>query len=254
MNNRVKSNTKEAAFSEKDKKQRKGQADKLPPRHPGWNLWQGLFLILLVNLVELPLGWLRVSENLDTVAGFLHFLAVGFGEGIIYFGAIFALMLLLRKPLTLLGFVKPRWGYWILGVVVGFFLFVSIGLLGNLLIKFLGTPAPQSFTEAVKGVKYGWQFYILLLLGGIIAPLKEEIIFRGLIYPPLREAYGRGKGMLLTGVFFATLHFDLVRFLPLFIGGVILTWVYERSGSLWPAVLAHGTWNVLMALALWVQR
>ncbi|WP_206812192.1 CPBP family intramembrane glutamic endopeptidase [Paradesulfitobacterium ferrireducens] len=228
--------------------------DKLPPRHPSWNLWQGLFLILLVNLVELPMGWLKASENLDTLDGFLHFLAVGLGEGLLYLGAILVLMRLLRQPLKGLGLVKPRLGFWILGIIVGIFLFVSIGLLGNLLIKFLGTPAPQSFTEAVKGVKYGWQFLLLILLGGVIAPLKEEMIFRGLIYPPLRQAYGRGRGMLLTGVFFAALHFDLVRFLPLFIGGVILTWVYERSGSLWPAVLAHGTWNVLMALALWVQR
>lgn len=254
MNNRVNPHTRETTSNAQTKGQRRGYVDKLPPRHPGWNLWQGLFLILLVNLIELPLGWLKASENLDTVAGFLHFLAVGLGEGFLYLGAILVLMRLLRQPLTELGFVKPRWGYWILGVVAGVFLFVSIGLLGNLLIKFLGTPAPQSFTEAVKGVKYGWQFYLLLLLGGVIAPLKEETLFRGLIYPPLRQAYGRGKGMLLTGVFFATLHFDLVRFLPLFIGGVILTWVYERSGSLWPAVLAHGTWNVLMALALWVQR
>lgn len=254
MTKRVISNTKSTGLNAEDRKQRRGLLDKLPPRRPSWNLWQGLFLILLINLVELPLGWLKASENLDTVAGFLHFLAVGLGEGILYLGAILVLMRLLRQPLKGLGFVKPHWGFWVVGVIAGIFLFVSIGLLGNLLIKFLGTPAPQSFTEAVKGVKHGWQFFLLLLLGGIIAPLKEETIFRGLIYPPLRQAYGRSKGMLFTGVFFATLHFDLVRFLPLFIGGVILTWVYERSGSLWPAILAHGTWNVLMALALWVQR
>lgn len=80
------------------------------------------------------------------------------------------------------------------------------------------------------------------------------MFFRGLIYPPLRQVLGRGKGILLTGLFFASLHLEIIRFLPLFIGGVVLTWLYERSSSIWPAIVAHGTWNILMALALWIQR
>ena len=95
---------------------------------------------------------------------------------------------------------------------------------------------------------------LLAVLGGVVAPIKEEMLFRGLMYPPLRQALGKGRGMLLTGLFFATLHFDMVRFLPLFIGGVVLSWLYERSSSIWPSIIAHGTWNVLMAVALLVQR
>jgi len=227
---------------------------RIPPRRPAWNIWQGLLLVLIVMLIEFPLGWLETPHDLDTVWGILHFVGVGFGDALIYLIVIGLFLKIIRRPFSDLGLVKPLKRYVVLGFVIGVFLFVAIGLLGNLLTKILGTPAPQSFTVAIKGANYPWEFALLTILGGGISPLKEELIFRGLIYPPLRRALGKGKGILVTALFFGTLHFELVRFLPIFLGGVVLTWLYERSSSLWPSIIAHGTWNILMAAALWVQR
>ena len=226
----------------------------IPPRQPVWNIWQGLFLIALVTLIEFPFGWLEAPKDLNSLYGILNFIGVGLGDALIYFIVIRIFLRLIRRPFSDLGFVKPLKRYVVLGFVVGILLFVGIGFLGNVLTQLLGTPAPQSFAIAVKMVDYKWEFALLTILGGVIAPIKEEMLFRGLMYPPLRQALGKGKGMLLTGLFFATLHFDIVRFLPLFIGGVVLAWLYERSSSIWPAIVAHGTWNTLMAVALWIQR
>jgi uncharacterized protein len=227
---------------------------RIPPRRPKWNIWQGLFLIALVTLLEYPLGWLETPKDLVSVPGVLRFLGVGFGDVIIYVIIIGIFMRLIRRPFSDLGFVRTQKRFLFLGLGVGFILFVGIGLLGNALTKILGIPAPQSFAIAVKGANYPWEFVLLTLLGGVVAPIKEEMLFRGVIYPPLREAHGIGKGILLTGIFFAMLHFDLIRLLPLFLGGIVLTWLYERSSSIWPSVVAHGTWNILMAVALWIQR
>lgn len=228
--------------------------NKIPPRRPVWNVWQGLFLLLLIYLIEFSLGWLSTPQDLEQFQGFFRFLAVGLGEVLIYLVVIIGFFRIIRRPLSELGFVKPRGRYVILGVVMGIMLFVAVGLLGNFLAHWLGTPAPQSFTLVVMGAEYNWQFFLLLILGGILAPLKEEVIFRGIFYPPFRMAYGRGKGILFTAGLFAILHFDIVRFIPLFIGGVALTWLYQKTSSLWPSILAHGTWNILMAVALWIQR
>ncbi|HBV87513.1 CPBP family intramembrane glutamic endopeptidase [Desulfosporosinus sp.] len=227
---------------------------RVPPRKPVWNIWQGLLIVAVVTLIEYPLGWLESPKDLDSSHGILSFIGVGLGDVLLYFIVIWIFLKLIRRPFADLGFVKPLQRYLVLGFIVGTLLFVSIGLLGNLLTKLLGTPAPQSFAVAVKGTNSTWEFILLTVLGGVIAPIKEEMFFRGLIYPPLRQAFGRGKGILLTGLFFATLHLEVIRFLPLLIGGVVLTWLYERSSSIWPAVVAHGTWNTLMAVALWIQR
>ncbi|MDR3288042.1 MAG: CPBP family intramembrane metalloprotease [Peptococcaceae bacterium] len=232
----------------------KKNLESIPP-NPVWNVWQGLLLILLVTLAELPIGWLNSQQDLSLQSGLLRFLAVGFGDCLLYFLVVFLFLRWLKCGWRDLGFVragKPS-AYWG-GVLTGVILFVAVGLLGNVLTKLVGTPVPQTFAEAVKGVAYGWEYLLLLLLGGVVAPLKEEMIFRGLIYPPLRSALGAGKGILVNGIFFAALHVDIIRFLPLFLGGVVLTWLYERTKSIWPSVLAHGTWNILMAVALWIQK
>lgn len=227
---------------------------KVPPKNPRWNIWQGLFLLLLILLIELPLGWLNTPQNLDQISGFLRFLAVGIGEVVLYLGLLRLFMHLIHGSFRDLGFVRPKSKYVLLGFFMGVFLFLTIGLLGNFLGKLLGTPAPQSFTLAVIGSDYSWQMLLLIFLGGVLAPIKEEAFFRGLVYPPLRQMMGRGKGILLSAGFFAVLHADVIRFLPLFIGGIILTWLYEKTSSLWPSIIAHGTWNILMALALWIQK
>lgn len=239
---------------EQHKKRRRVVNKKFPGGNPGWNLWQVLLIIALVILVEFPLGWLETPQNLDTLAGRLHYISVGFGEGIFYFSLTAFLLWRTRRTWKDVGFVQVKGRFVFLGIFTGVFLFVSIGLLGNLLTYLLGVPAPQSFTLAVTGAQRPWEFVLFLLLAGAVAPLKEEMVFRGLIYPPLRLAYGKGKGILFTGAMFAILHFDLIRFLPLFLGGIVLTWLYERSRSLWPAILAHGVWNALMAAAVWIQR
>lgn len=227
---------------------------KVPPKHPRWNVWQGLFLLLLINLIEFPLGWMKTPQDLNQMQGFLHFLAVGIGEVILYLCLLRLFMKLIHRSFRDLGFVRPHVRYLLLGLLMGVFLFITVGLLGNLLANWFGTPAPQSFTLVVKGSSSNWQVILLMFLGGVLAPIKEEAFFRGLFYPPLREMYGRGKGILLTAGFFAVLHFDVIRFIPLLIGGIILTWLYEKTSSLWPSIVAHGTWNILMALALWIQR
>lgn len=222
--------------------------------NPKWNFWQALYLILVVYLVEYLLGWLELPNNLGSLKGFVNYLLIGFGEGLLFFIALIIFFRLLRRPLSDLGIVKFKLRHLLLGLGGGVFLFIAVGILGNLLVDYLGIPDPQSFALVVEGANSPWQFFLLLFLGGVIVPLKEELVFRGLIYPPLRRAYGRSRGILLTALFFGMMHFDLIRFLPLFLGGAVLTWLYEKTKSLWPAIIAHGIWNMLMTVLMWLQK
>lgn len=223
-------------------------------QNPKWNFWQALYLILLVYLAEYLIGWMELPYNLGNLKGFINYLIIGYGEGLIFFLALIIFFKILRRPLTDLGLINLKWRSVSLGLGGGIALFLSVGILGNLLVDYLGIPDPQSFALAVDGANSLWQFVLLLFLGGIIVPLKEELVFRGLIYPPLRKVYGRGSGILLTALFFGLMHFDFVRFLPLFLGGVALTWLYEKTQSLWSSIIAHGVWNVLMTILMWWQK
>lgn len=222
--------------------------------YPKWNFWQALYLILVVYLIVWALGWLRPPSNLGSLEGYINYLKIGFGEGLLFFTALIVFFKLKKRPLIDLGLINLSPKNAIIGIGGGITLFLSVGLLGNVFVQYLGVPNPQSFALVISGADSIWQLGLLLLLGGIIVPLKEELIFRGLIYPPLRKGYGKVGGIIFTALFFSLLHFDLVRFFPLLLGGVVLTWLYEKTTSLWPSIIAHGTWNSLMILLMWWQK
>ncbi|NLI93466.1 MAG: CPBP family intramembrane metalloprotease [Peptococcaceae bacterium] len=222
--------------------------------NPNWNFSQALYLILVVYLVEFFLGWLKLPDSLGSLKGFINYLMTGFGEGFLFLIALLIFLRIMHRSFSDLGLVHFGFKNLIFGVSGGIFLFIFVGVLGNLIVEYLGNPDPQSFALAVSGASSIWQFVLLLILGGVIVPLKEELIFRGLVYPPLRAVYGKGSGILITALFFGAMHFDLIRFFPLFLGGVVLTWLYEKTQSLWPSVIAHGIWNILMTILMWWQK
>jgi len=222
--------------------------------NPRWNFWQALYLILIVYVLEFVLGWLKPLEYLGYLKGYISYLVIGFGEGLLFFVALFIFFKILHGSFADLGLTNFNWKCLLAGLGGGIVLFFAVGLLGNVLVEYFGQPEPQSFALVVEGVDSIWQLVPLVLLGGIIVPLKEEMVFRGLIYPPLRQGYGKARGILFTGLFFGLMHFDLIRFVPLVIGGLVLTFLYERSKSLWTSVIAHGVWNILMVILMWWQR
>ncbi len=82
-----------------------------------------------------------------------------------------------------------------------------------------------------------------ILLGTTIAPLCEELCFRGWIYTAFKKRLGVPAGIVASALLFAALHLSLLHVLPLFALGVAFAFAYERTGSLWVAVLMHAVNN-----------
>jgi membrane protease YdiL (CAAX protease family) len=79
----------------------------------------------------------------------------------------------------------------------------------------------------------------ILLAGVVLAPLAEEIFFRGFLFPGLRQRYGWIKAMLLSSAIFAAFHLQPVALIPTFILGCVLAYAYQRSNSIWPGIILH---------------
>ncbi|MDR7543768.1 MAG: CPBP family intramembrane glutamic endopeptidase [Armatimonadota bacterium] len=89
------------------------------------------------------------------------------------------------------------------------------------------------------------------LLVCVVVPVGEEIFFRGFVYGGLRARWGVPVAVLASALFFAAVHLQLVHGLPIFLLGVVFAWVYQRTGSLVPAIVAHGLNNLIAVLSLW---
>jgi len=85
----------------------------------------------------------------------------------------------------------------------------------------------------------------LLIAGVIIAPLAEEIFFRGFIFTGLRERLPWWKAALISSAVFAILHLQITAFLPIFLLGMIFSLLYQRSESIFPGLIMHILTNAL---------
>ncbi len=97
---------------------------------------------------------------------------------------------------------------------------------------------------------------LFLILGACaIIPAVEETLFRGVLYGALRRYAPAGAAALASALIFAGGHLTLVGFLPLALLGLVLAWLYERTGSLLVPAVAHGVFNAFsVAIMLLIYR
>jgi len=77
-----------------------------------------------------------------------------------------------------------------------------------------------------------------LFLMVVLAPMVEELIFRGLLYRMLRERWGIVVSVAVSAAFFSLIHHGML-FSPQLVGGIIFALAYEWSRSLWVSIALH---------------
>ena len=85
----------------------------------------------------------------------------------------------------------------------------------------------------------------------LLAPVAEELFFRGFLFAGLRTRWSLWPAAITSGLIFGLVHAPtgITTVVPLAALGFALCWLYDRTGSLWPCVIAHMINNGL-ALAL----
>ncbi len=79
-----------------------------------------------------------------------------------------------------------------------------------------------------------------LLIGGVVvAPVVEEMFFRGFVFTGFRKRFGWKSAGLISAGLFAVVHLRPLTLAPIFILGMIFAYLYHRSESIWPAVAMH---------------
>ena len=76
-------------------------------------------------------------------------------------------------------------------------------------------------------------------------PLTEELFFRGFIFAGLSPLLGVKWAVIASAVVFSLFHLSSGVLIPVFITGVLLAWLYQKTGTLWPSIVAHAAQNAL---------
>ena len=92
----------------------------------------------------------------------------------------------------------------------------------------------------------------LILTVGIIGPIAEELLFRGLIFDRLDRYLGSRPAIFISALIFGAVHLNMVQFIYASIIGILFAYFYSRYRNIWIPIIAHITVNmagvVLMAL------
>jgi membrane protease YdiL (CAAX protease family) len=92
---------------------------------------------------------------------------------------------------------------------------------------------------------------LIVVTACVVAPVVEETIFRGFLYPTLRQFTDAPFAVLFTAVLFGAIHGSLAALVPLALLGILLALAYEWSRGLALPIAIHALFNLATSASLW---
>lgn len=116
-------------------------------------------------------------------------------------------------------------------------------------------PMPKSIASVMSSLRpEANAAWISILTLSVVAPLTEELFFRGLLLKGLLGVHPRRTSMVVSALFFALFHLNPWQFLGAFVAGLFFAWLFVRYGSVLPCVLAHALNNFIPILVTYLLR
>jgi len=196
---------------------------------PGWSL--ALFLVALPVIGFVVVRFLPDHEMLTVLGAFF---AIGLASVIV------AVAPLGRAAIPALGLRPANWKYPVFGALGTLFLSVAVSQIGI---------EPQGMKQVIDVVREPHELILSLLLLSVLAPVVEELVFRGLLYGWIAGRWGGTPALIVSSLAFAAAHWEpahIILVLPL---GFLFGWLRRRTDSLLPSLFSHIVNNGFALLA-----
>ncbi|MBJ7458246.1 MAG: CPBP family intramembrane metalloprotease [Thermoleophilaceae bacterium] len=154
-----------------------------------------------------------------------------------------------------LGLVRaPFWrSVWMMAAVMGSYLLILA--IYNQLVKLAPDDAPEKLGANAGDLN----MFFFALLVAVLAPIAEEIFFRGMIFRALKNGIGLWPAAIGSGLLFGSLHIDsltndrLMQVIPLAVLGISFALLYSWTGTLYSTIALHATNNAI-AVAAYAEK
>lgn len=130
---------------------------------------------------------------------------------------------------------------------------VLASLAGNMLMNLSDLATLSEGFQSSQELLFSGPFIIQLVGIGVILPVCEELIYRGLIYMRMRQYLNVNMAIVVSALLFAIFHGNLVQGIYAFLLGILLAFVYEKYGSLKAPALLHISANMLSLALVYFQ-
>jgi len=190
----------------------------------------------------------NLADTGDTPDDLLYRWSSAIG-GLVQYAIILAIVLFIARGLApaTLGLVRPASWAKAAGRVAT--ALVSIWVIGAVLNVFLEAGKEQGL------VPDGWDsgraapFVANFVVVAGVAPVVEELTYRGLGFAAVRNAFGNGAAVVVTALAFGLAHGLFIALPVLTIFGLILAWVRLTTGSIYPTIALHALFNGIALIA-----
>lgn len=227
-----------------------------------WSVWD-VFLVAISTVLFLLAGlWgLSLAQKAGLLGksatgqySLLFSLGMGWLEATSIFVSIWGLGIFRKRyHWSAVGFQIPRVEWIFASVLLGFLAIPLSGLIAALIQWLLKKPLENPQLEFLLPNGFSWFAMLgMLLMGGILVPIAEEMFFRGLLYSWMRNHWKPWLAIPVSSLIFGALHGDISVGGAAFVLGIMLAWVYERSQSVLPGIIIHILNNSIKILVLYV--
>lgn len=193
--------------------------DKDSQRLPGWSM---LIFMVVAPLIGLLVFWLLPDRSNLLV------LSVFFGTGLL--ALLVAVLPLGRNAPAALGLRPVGWRPVVFAVLGTTVLSFAVSQLG---------PQPEGVKQVTEGIQGTARVLQTLAVLGLLAPIVEELVFRGLFYGWLAGRWNNLVAFVLSSLAFAAAHTEPLHILLVLPLGFWFGWLRWRTGSLVPTIVAH---------------
>ena len=115
-------------------------------------------------------------------------------------------------------------------------------------------PPVQPIVQVFIEEKETSVLWISTIFAAIFGPIAEEVFFRGFVYNAVKKKFGIMVSVFSTAIIFSLLHAHIVGFLPIMVLGVLLAYLYEKTGSLVAPITVHIIHNMGMVVLVFIIR
>ena len=150
-----------------------------------------------------------------------------------------------------LGFRKTKWedvGMGVPGYIVYFFMAFIVNAIFAAYFPELADQAQDTGFDNAMGIELVYAFMTLVIL----APVFEELLFRGFVFRGLAKHTSFWPAAISTSALFGLAHGQLNVAIDTFLIGMVASWLVWKTNSLWPAILLHVIKNLVAYLFIFV--
>ena len=111
----------------------------------------------------------------------------------------------------------------------------------------------QRAVELIVNADSVWLRGYLVFFAVVLAPVAEEFIFRGMLYPFFKQLGRPRLALLGVSFLFAAIHLNAPTFVPLFVLALVFTWLYEKTDCVLAPIAAHSLFHTANLVILFIQ-